>query len=155
MAEYLVFAKGGVLLSGAEQEIRLAVEETVGSSAGCSWLVRVLSSKNTGLDRLDNKPHTLILHNGFAIIGIHSIAAKLGRQVDGLIPVFPPIFIDSFFLRFPAFRHSVAADLYAGFAFSGGGAAVDILHKGAFECVWMELARRQNGWHRHNEILLI
>ena len=76
--------------------------------------------------------------------------ATLGRQVDGLIPVFPPIFIGPFFLRFPAFRHSVTADLYAGFAFGGGGAAADMFDKGTLEGVRVELARGQNGWHGHN-----
>ena len=80
--------------------------------------------------------------------------ATLGRQVDGLIPVFPPIFIGPFFLRFPAFRHSVTADLYAGFAFGGGGAAADLFDKRALERIRMKLARRQNSWHRHNQILL-
>ena len=80
--------------------------------------------------------------------------ATLGRQVDGLIPVFPPIFIGPFLLLFPAFRHGIAGHFFATFARGGGGAA-DMFDKGAFKRIWVELARRQNGWHRHNEILLI
>ena len=156
VTEDLIFTEGSVLLCGAEQKIGFAVKEAVRSSArGCGFIC-ILSSVDRRVDSFDDEAHPFVLYDGFAVIvigGRGSFSPELGRQVDGFVPVFPPIFIDSFFLRFPTLRHSIAGHFHAGFA-CGGRSAADPLNKGTIKQIRVKLACRKNCWHRHDPILL-
>ena len=153
VAEHLIFSKGGVLLSGAEQKIGITVEKTMRSSAGGRSFVCILRSKNARLDCFHNQPHALVFHHRFAVIDVFCLVVEMAGEVDNVVPVFTPGFVHSFLHLRPAFCNGTTMDLSARFARGGRGAA-DMLDKRTVEQIWVKLARRKNCWHRHDPILL-